>query len=88
MLLRSIEYILDCGGPRGHHGNYPLLVPHSLDRDGHAVIAANANQHRHVCVEKCPLTMRHAATRSGDSCGSEHTAVTAAGASDDRTLES
>ena len=27
------------------------------------------NQHRHVCVEKCPLTMGHAATRSGDSCG-------------------
>ena len=27
------------------------------------------NQHRHVCVEKCPLTMRHTAERSGDSCG-------------------
>ena len=23
-----------------------------------------------VCVEKCPLTMRHTVTRSGDSCGS------------------
>ena len=27
------------------------------------------NQQRHVCVEKCPLTMRHVAKRSGDSCG-------------------
>ena len=27
------------------------------------------NQERHVCVEKCPLTMRHVAKRSGDSCG-------------------
>ena len=29
------------------------------------------NQCRHVCVEKCPLTTRHVATRSRDSCGSE-----------------
>ena len=29
------------------------------------------NQCRRVCVEKCFLTMAHAATRSGDSCGSE-----------------
>ena len=27
------------------------------------------NQQRHVCVEKCPLTMRHVAKRNGDSCG-------------------
>ena len=27
------------------------------------------NQQRHVCVEKCPLTVRHVAKRSGDSCG-------------------
>ena len=27
------------------------------------------NDQRHVCVEKCPLTMRHVAKRSGDSCG-------------------
>ena len=27
------------------------------------------NQQRHVCVEKCQLTMRHVANRSGDSCG-------------------
>ena len=27
------------------------------------------NQQRHACVEKCPLTMRHVAKRSGDSCG-------------------
>ena len=29
------------------------------------------NQYTHVCVERCPLTMRHAAERSRDSCGSE-----------------
>ena len=29
------------------------------------------NQFEHVCVERCPLTMRHAAKRSGDSCGNE-----------------
>ena len=28
-------------------------------------------QCRHVSIEKCPLTTRHAATRSGNSCGSE-----------------
>ena len=27
------------------------------------------NQQRHVCVEKCPLTMSHVAKRSGDSFG-------------------
>ena len=27
------------------------------------------NQLRHVCVERCPLTTRHTAARSGDSCG-------------------
>ena len=27
------------------------------------------NQFEHVCVEKCPLTTRHTAKRSGDSCG-------------------
>ena len=27
------------------------------------------NQQRHVYVKKCPLTMRHVAKRSGDSCG-------------------
>ena len=27
------------------------------------------NQHRHVCVERCPLTTRHTANRSCDSCG-------------------
>ena len=27
------------------------------------------NQFEHVCVEKCPLTMRHTAIRGGDSCG-------------------
>ena len=29
------------------------------------------NQLEHVCVERCPLTMKHVAKRSGDSCGSE-----------------
>ena len=28
---------------------------------------------RRVCVERCPLIMRHVPTRSGDSCGSEST---------------
>ena len=32
-LLRSIEYILDRGSPRGRHG-FCSLVPNSLDRDG------------------------------------------------------
>ena len=27
------------------------------------------NHLEHVCVEKCPLTTRHTAARSGDSCG-------------------
>ena len=27
------------------------------------------NQQRHVCVERCPLTTRHTAKRSGDNCG-------------------
>ena len=27
------------------------------------------NQCKYVCAEKCPLTMRHTAERSGDSCG-------------------
>ena len=31
------------------------------------------NQCRRVCAERCPLTMRHVATRSGHSCGSEST---------------
>ena len=35
------------------------------------------NEYTHVCVEKCPLTARHTARRSGDSCGM----------SDDRTRE-
>ena len=35
------------------------------------------NQYTHVCVEKCPLTTRHTARRSRDSCGM----------SDDRTRE-
>ena len=26
------------------------------------------NQFEHVCVEECPLTTRHTASRSGDSC--------------------
>ena len=30
------------------------------------------NQFEHVCVEKCPLTTRHTAKRSGDSCGESH----------------
>ena len=30
------------------------------------------NQQRHVCVERCPLTMRHVAKRSGNSCGESH----------------
>ena len=32
-----------------------------------------ANQHEGVCVDRCPLTSRHTAKRSGDSCGSEST---------------
>ena len=28
-----------------------------------------SQQCEHVCVESCPLTMRHTAKRSGDSCG-------------------
>ena len=35
------------------------------------------NQYTHVCVEKCPLTMRHKARRRRDNCGM----------SDDRTQE-
>ena len=31
------------------------------------------HQCRRVCVERCPLTMRHEATRRGESCGSEST---------------
>ena len=31
------------------------------------------NQCWRVCVERCPLTMRHVATRSGGTCGSEST---------------
>ena len=29
------------------------------------------NQFEHLCVERCPLTTRHTARRSGDSCGNE-----------------
>ena len=32
------------------------------------------NQFEHVCVEECPLTTRHTAKRSGDSCGESHRA--------------
>ena len=32
------------------------------------------DQFEHVCVEECPLTTRHTAKRSGDSCGESHRA--------------
>ena len=32
------------------------------------------DQFEHVCVEECPLITRHAAKRSGDSCGESHRA--------------
>ena len=32
------------------------------------VLAAGQHQNVRVCVERCPLTTRHAAKRSGDSC--------------------
>ena len=32
-------------------------------------ICRAANHLEHVCVERCPLTTRHTAARSGDSCG-------------------
>ena len=36
--------------------------------------AAPVNQFEHVCVEECPLTMRHTAKRIVDSCGESHRA--------------
>ena len=54
------------------------------------------NQLEHVCVEKCPLTTRHIAGRSGDSCREktlgkarpwQDAVSTAAGTSADHTRE-
>ena len=42
------------------------------------------NQHTHVHVEKCPLTMRHAATSTGDSFWRESTLEARANAEHDR----
>ena len=44
----------------------PARAPKTTRRGstGHPV-----NQHRHACVERCPLTTKHTANRSGDNCG-------------------